>query len=115
MSRTTSFLQVLSITALFVLLMIGAMACPTLMPVEGTGGMPCPHHHSAPCPPSVCQAGSPYLMTRGDIVVTLETAALPVTAEAFFLALGVAPVLSDFAVPSSPPFPLFVRTHSLRI
>lgn len=101
-------------------LMASAVVCPLWMLAASQDHMPCSHEGSAPesCPPSICQASSPFLVSNLSV-------ALPLLVE-FDSAMIEPPtnwnspaIMPTGETPGeSPPGAygsLFLRTHSLLI
>ncbi len=112
-------LRALLIVAFAAMLATSALTCPLWMGPMSQGGMPCSDQssQSAPCPPTVCQASSPYLAAHASHVPIPQVLPLEVvdsttvcivcnSAELIRRYEGKPPGLSD---------PLYLRTHSLLI
>ena len=101
-------------------LMASAVICPLWILSASQDHMPCSHEGTSPesCPPSICQASSPYLVSSlGSatlpLLVELDSATIDPTISWNSLAVPVGQIHSE-----SPPgaaTSLFLRTHSLLI
>jgi hypothetical protein len=113
-------IRALLIIAFAAILATSALACPLWTCPMNQGGMPCSDQssQSVPCPPTVCQASSPYLTSQATTHVPIpqvlpvevaDTATVCVVCNSADLIRrheGKPPGLSD---------PLYLRTHSLLI
>lgn len=108
------------VVAFVAILATSALACPLWMCPMGQGGMPCSDQSnpSAPCPPTVCEASSPYLASHASAHVPIpqvhpvqfvDAATVCTVCSSANLTRryeGKPPALSD---------PLYLRTHALLI
>jgi hypothetical protein len=113
-------IRALLIIAFATILATSALACPLWLCPMSQGGMPCSDQssQSVPCPPTVCQASSPYLASHAsthvpipqvlpaEVVDTTTVCIVYSSADLIRRYEGKPPGLSD---------PLYLRTHSLLI